>query len=370
MAVNPANKVRLQDSEFMMDDFYPSEGLKQINDDFHPLENLKKPSEGYGIHALFKQDVFDQTPSHFLLDLTTKGHVKPSPTEQITENQITPQATVTEQIVEEQTPSFWKKALYRLIPWLQPQLEAQSIFVSKTTELDPVTAIAQANRISHIPTLDEPKTAKNKPIQIAIQEIVESSKKKEQTQSLSQKQINEALLLMKGRTIEDIIAITIKMQLKLEEENGHVEEMTRNKYEECRKLYENMLPEIRDAIEKDEKIHGYLNTAKNIALFASVVCGIVAVAATFGVAAPGAAGVGLAVSGILTAITTGSEAYMKRRMNVGESKLTDMAFNKEHYNNLSDTARERIFQTAETDDFFKNILFNLEKRDKEAKRNI
>ena len=63
----------------------------------------------------------------------------------------------------------------------------------------------------------------------------------------------EALTLMSYRTIEEIMRIILKAQFELEKENAAVAEGTYSKFQNLKKAKKNMLVEIKDALEQDEK---------------------------------------------------------------------------------------------------------------------
>lgn len=280
---------------------------------------------------------------------------------------------------ESKTPSFWSKIFAW---WYQPEIKIQSAHTSSShTDL---LEINELEPISPIPALDEPETS----IDFTLAKLPHTSKKTNQKDKLSQKELVEGLSLMSDRTIEQIMFIILKAQMELEKENANVEEKTFSNYQSFKKFQEKYLQEVKDILIKDEKIAGYFNTSQKIAVAASFICGIAGAAVSFGALAPAGAfigasiggsigaaaggafvtigtllgGVGPVVTSAVTAFTTGSNAFFQWRLNEDKAKHEQVNHKDKYYMGLADESRERLMSIAESDNVFKEQMIQLIKR--------
>lgn len=185
--------------------------------------------------------------------------------------------------------------------------------------------------------------------------------KKDPRASFNQSDITETIASLKDKTIDEIVAIVMQEQMELEKENALVAENTLSTYQKYKKLHENTLPKIKEALSKDEKVLAHCKTAQNVAVVASCICGALAATVTFGVFAPVGilatiAAYGPVAAAALVGIGSGARAYSERRLD--EDKADFMKFN--HQDKLTlermEEAKEHLQRISESDQAFKETF--------------
>lgn len=331
--------------------------------DFSQEHSSKTLLPDYGIPQLFDKNTFVKSPEVKVDEpLETAAAKEPEDPEAL---------------------SFWKRFVQFASSFIEPdkfkeQIKGPSSEDSTIEETAPgdVGVMAPREIINPVPVLDPPDMSV--PIDFGPTVAQQRKLRNRKNEILSAEQFETALSLMSNRTIEQIMAIILKAQLVLEQENAEVAATTHDKYEAFKTMNQKLLEEIKDALVRDEKVAGYLKTSQNIALCASLICGMAAVAVTsnalpflenFGGPGKAAASfiqglstIGAAVSGLLTGVATGSKAYFDSRKKEDDAKRTHYSHKDKTYADYLDDARERLMVTAEADQFFKERLINQAKR--------
>jgi hypothetical protein len=294
----------------------------------------EKSSSGFALHQIFSQDTLQNT---FL------------PIEMLAQTAE----------LESKTPSFWRK----IFPWwYQPDVKAQTP-ITPTSDVD-LLEVDDVEPISPVPKLDDPDSI---PADLEAAKLPPGTKKIDQKERLTNQQLYEAATSsMSDRTIEQIMFIIFKAQLELEKENANCAEKTFSKYQDLRKVYEKMLPQIKDALERDVRVMDYFKTAQNIAFYASAIAGVAALCVASGGAAflPALAVTLITVAGpALTATLTGltliPKAIYQRMLDQDQAKKEEFNYQDKYYTDRIDDSRERLVTISEADNEVKNRWITL-----------
>ncbi len=215
----------------------------------------------------------------------------------------------------------------------------------------------QPKPLSPIPVLDKPEAA-IPPIQSA------PSNPRNRSTALTVPQLEQTLSLMGDDTIADIIQIILHHEFELEKNTAETAEKTFEHYQKLKNMHVEMLQEVKDRLVKDQRVAGYLKTAQNITLAATCICEFAALANHFfgGFLGPMATTMSLAFTAGLTALTSGTSAYFKRRTEEDRAEQATFEHEGKALSDLSQEARQRLATIAENDHSFKDHLIRLIKR--------
>ncbi len=343
MAIKNIERMNSREANFLEQE--PIENIK------NSVETLPPPTEGYGLHQVFNKDVL--TTSRTSEDLSK---------------------------TEIQKPSF----LSKINPWwIEPEVKTV-VSPSSVRSDKEVLTIEKTKPISRVPVLDKPEFVQEDSVTDTLSAFPPTSERAPTAEKLSPQQLVEGLSLMSEHSIQRIIEIILKVQLELEKENALVAEESYSKFQQLKKIKEAMLQEIKDVLEKDERIAGYLGSAQKLAIAASVICGLAAASISFGLLTPAGTAIGAllgvaiantfvatvtllgstgtAVSAGLTGLATGSKAYFDRRTKEDQAKHTISEHLDKHYSDLVDETRSHLEGIANMDGDFKERLIYLLKR--------
>jgi hypothetical protein len=321
---------------------HPSQEIEALSVESQSSEVNEKRASGFTLDQLFNQDSLE-----ILFPIEMLSHTAE---------------------LESKTSSFWSKIWSW---WYQPDLKTQTSLLSSSQ--NDLLEVCEVEPIGAVPVLEEPDII---PADLRAAKLPPITKKTNGREMLSQSQLNEALSLMSERTIEQILFIVLKAQIEIEKESANSTEKTFSKYQDYKKLQEQVLQEIKDVLARDAELVGYLKTAQNLALAASFVCGIAAAlvsapaAVAFGaVVSPAvfahvtlAGTFGPVVAAALTGLTTGTKAYFQRRLNEDKAKHETNNHQDKYYSDRIEDARQHIMSTADADNVFKERLIQLLKR--------
>lgn len=268
---------------------------------------------------------------------------------------------------ETESPSFWKKFI---APWFaSPEMQSQPVD-QITGELASSSKVGKIEPISFAPTLEVPEAVSDlnlSPTDLPQTSIDEKAVNK--NDRLTLREFEEAVSLMSEKTMEQIFAIILKAQLELERENAEATEGTINKFHDIKKLNDKMLDEIKEALLKDTQVVSKLSTVHKIMLAASLICGAVAGASTFGLVpdrfhqlATALGFYGSIATGVATGIAKGSKAYYESRIDGEEAQRTKFKHFDKHYEKQLQESREHLFDISKANDFFKERLIKAARR--------
>jgi hypothetical protein len=309
-----------------------------------------------------------QKSNHIDLDVSHEGPVKGKAIHELFNKDT---LTSTESVQETQKPSFFAK----IAPWLYtPQVSAPpSTTVSKTVS---DLAIKKAEPIQTTPELDKPELPPNASLEGVVPKmtphlLLKSGKKEE----ISEKDIVLALSQMSSKTIEEVVAIVLKAEMELARDGAEISEDSFSRLSKVRKLQEKTLDEIRDALQKDAKVAGILDTVSKIAMGASFVCAIAGLIVTFALCPAFAlpalpaltliAQIGTPATALAAGLTTGGKGYANIRNKQDKAKFESHKHEMTKTSESADNYREQLVTHGESESHYKEayvrFLRSLEK---------
>lgn len=171
---------------------------------------------------------------------------------------------------------------------------------------------------------------------------------------MKESELIEGLSLMSSKTLEEVMFIIMQGQIELEKENANTAEKTFIQYHEAKKLHDKVVEKVKETLKKDEKLAGYFNTGKKIALASSFICAM----ASFGASIPVMAMIasyGPAAAAAAAALT-GSSAYFERQFKEDKAKHEELGHTSKRTDERLDEICNRLGSIAETDNAFKERL--------------
>jgi hypothetical protein len=232
-----------------------------------------------------------------------------------------------------QTVSFWNK----FKTWLKGTVSTDS------TSQNDLTVAPQPEPIQFTPVLEEPEIVQ--PDQPPLPPPPHT------TPPLSTKELEEGLALLSEQSIEKMLEILLFYQAKIQEQSAEIAQTTFKRFQDLKKLQEDMLNDIKEVLKKDERFVSYFHTAQTFAFGASMVSGFFAALLQLGVTGQVVNLLGT-VGPLITASATGLaasfKAYFQRRQGEEQAKHTIYEYKDQLYGNYVDEARERIFANVES----------------------
>lgn len=213
----------------------------------------------------------------------------------------------------------------------------------------------QPKPLSPIPVLEEPEV---------VPPLIHSlpSKQKNANATLTLDQLQQAISLMSGETISNLMRILLRAQFELEKETAVTAEDTFAHYQKLKDVYMNMLQEVKETLAKDERVAGYLETAQNITLTATFICQVGIATGLLGFLGPAATTVILVLTAATTALISGTTAYFKRRTHEDRAEHTIYEHEGKLVSEVSNESRDHLTTILENDDAFKESLIQIIKR--------
>lgn len=301
-------------------------GLSSIEDDLMLAPKGTGPAQGRAIHQLFSKDVLVQ-------DLSQTS-------------------------VEEMTsPSFWSK----ITPWWIPETRPSAIDKSKAvSEIE----IQKAEPICSVPGLDKPTLPGEASLEGVVPSFAPQTIKKQEFK-LSEDDLLEIVSNLEQKTVDEVMAIVLKAQLEIERDGAALSQDSFTRLQTMRKIQEQMLEEIKEALAKDQKIAGYLDKAQTIAIVGAFICGVASIAITAGLSTPAviaAAKFGGFFTAAVTAVTAGGKGYNTVRTNEDKASQTNYKHGLQKINESADDHRDEMVKFAENNGHFQDELIKLLKR--------
>ncbi|CAF23835.1 hypothetical protein [Candidatus Protochlamydia amoebophila] len=236
--------------------------------------------------------------------------------------------------------------------------------------------IRRAAPIHPIPEIDKPAFFQEASLEGFVPKITSHS----QISNLPSKDLLRNLAQMESKTIDQVMAIVLKAQLELERDQAEISQNSFDQLQNLRKIQERTLEEIKEALKKDEKLAGYLDTAQKIAIAATFICGVAAMVITLSFSMPILTGAATALAipakmgafftGLLTAFSAGGKGYINAKSNQTKGVLTSHKHDIELTKGWTDDYREKMGTIAETDAYFKEMLIKLIKSLERMRRNV
>ncbi|CUI16392.1 putative membrane protein [Candidatus Protochlamydia naegleriophila] len=303
------------------------DGIPSIEDDFTSCAPKGIGSvQGQAIHQLFSKDVFIQDLSQASLEETT-------------------------------SPSFWSK----INPWWIPEIQANKIETSKTVS---DMEIQKAEPISSVPGLDKPTLPGEASLEGVVPQFAPQSIKKQEVK-LSEKDLLEVVSNLEQRTVDEVMAIVIKAQLEIERDGAALSQDSFTRLQNMRKIQEQMLEDVKEALAKDQRLAGYLDKAQMVAIAGAALCGLASIAITAGMSTPAviaAAKFSGFFTAAITAITAGGKGYNNVRTNEDKASQTTYKHELQKTNESADDHRDEMVKFAESNGHFQDELIRLLKR--------
>lgn len=226
---------------------------------------------------------------------------------------------------------------------------------------------------SAIPDLSAPDNAYSTgQVQPLISPVLPGKKIRERDR-ISVREFDEILEDRYKQTVDKIMATILTDIIALEKENVLVFNELLEKYTDFQRNQDEIKCKIIEAILQDEALVARLKTPQKIAAFASVVCGLAAASATFGIALPVAIAsmplIGsilttslhlLAAAAPVTAMTCAGfksvEAYFNSRKDGEQAKQILAELEENYYTHLKNKTLESLSSFGDSDKFFKELF--------------
>ncbi len=251
-------------------------------------------------------------------------------------------------------PSFWEYLLSCFsFPW--KKLEANTNKGSGLPGLETGIQVPPLKPLNPIPEIEKPE---------GIPFTWTPSKNvKESDQEVSLPWVKEGLNLTSSSTIEQVIFLILKSQLELEKEIAEMAETTFKHQEMALQLKEKILEQVKEALEKDEKVAGYFKTAERLTIAAGILS-TVAIAVIF--APPTLFGAGAAmISGFATGFLKGSalvigfktalEAYFKQTANQNKASFQNVRHERMTHQVRMDEIHQHLISVSESNNSFREL---------------
>lgn len=263
-------------------------------------------------------------------------------------DQLSRKAGIVQQPLQESEPSFWTK----IKSWFTlPFIDSSEM----NKKIEPLNQ--QREPFNFIPELDVPE---NYPKD--LQEASLLPNKNRQT-SFSQRDIMDIIDSLQDKTIDEIMMIVVSTQMELEKENALVVENCFTKLQHMRKIKENALLQIKEALLKDEKFLSKCTTAQNVAFAVSAISGLFATIVFTGLFPPTAVVTLIATfAPLAAAAATAAKGYSERRRDEDKAAYMQFSHEEKSITNWMDNARDQLQNFSDADQVFKDRIIKLIRR--------